>query len=392
MAIGETINSEWAGFEDPHTGAVVRQLTNHRSHSHHLYFTNSGLWEGGKRLLLVSDRNNATNLYSVDLRDGRITQLTDYPPDAKLQLQRVCVNPVRNEAYFTLNRELICLNLTTCEQRPLYRLPEGYDSTIWNCTADGVNVCTALCQDLSHKIKMDLQHGYVGFAEYSAARPDCRIIAVSTNTGDSRILHEEDFWLNHVNTSPTLPDILTFCHEGPWETVSQRIWTLNVSTGEVKPLRKQSPGERIGHEYWFADGKRVGFHGWTEGAHRFGWIRWDESKLQEWDFPYGSTHFHSIDETLIVGDGTRYIPHGPDKAYLLLWRLREDEYDGPRRLGGHRGSFHIQRLHVHPRMFRDCDGQLRVVYTADPQGYGNVYIVEVPDFESLPEVRQNPGD
>jgi hypothetical protein len=27
----------------------------------------------------------------------------------------------------------------------------------------------------------------------------------------------------------------------------------------------------------------------------------------------------------------------------------------------------------------------QVVYTADPQGYGQVFVVDVPDFESLPD-------
>jgi len=54
-------------------------------------------------------------------------------------------------------------------------------------------------------------------------------------------------------------------------------------------------------------------------------------------------------------------------------------------LAVHRGSFHVQILHVHPRMFAGRDGQIRVLYSADPQGYGNVYVADVPEFESLPE-------
>ena len=39
-------------------------------------------------------------------------------------------------------------------------------------------------------------------------------------------------------------------------------------------------------------------------------------------------------------------------------------------------------------MFRDTgEGGIRIVYTADPQGYGNVFIAEVPEFDSLPETQ-----
>jgi len=77
-----------------------------------------------------------------------------------------------------------------------------------------------------------------------------------------------------------------------------------------------------------------------------------------------------------VGDGSSGDP------YLLLWRFGEGRLEGPRRLAWHRSSFHIQQTHVHPRFTEDAKG---VVYTSDHTGYGNVYLVEVPDFEELPE-------
>ncbi|NLD43281.1 MAG: oligogalacturonide lyase, partial [Chloroflexi bacterium] len=47
-----------------------------------------------------------------------------------------------------------------------------------------------------------------------------------------------------------------------------------------------------------------------------------------------------------------------------------------------RGSFHTQRVHVHPT-FNSAGTQ--VAYTADPQGYGQVFLVDIPDFGSLPD-------
>jgi hypothetical protein len=43
----------------------------------------------------------------------------------------------------------------------------------------------------------------------------------------------------------------------------------------------------------------------VKGAqHIFGHIRWDNEEWVEDHFPFHSTHFHSLDEGLIVGDGT----------------------------------------------------------------------------------------
>jgi oligogalacturonide lyase len=47
----------------------------------------------------------------------------------------------------------------------------------------------------------------------------------------------------------------------------------------------------------------------------------------------------------------------------------------------------VQRLQVHPRF--SVDG-LQVVFTADPDGYGNLYLVDVPDFDGLPVVPLKP--
>ena len=59
----------------------------------------------------------------------------------------------------------------------------------------------------------------------------------------------------------------------------------------------------------------------------------------------------------------------------------EPVWEGPRILAYHRGSFHVQIVHVHPPF--SSDGR-QVLYTRDPDGYGQVHLLDVPDFESLP--------
>ena len=101
--------------QDPETGATVRQLTNYKAISHHLYFTNPGWHAGGSRLLFSSDRENRTNLYSVHLQTGEIDQLTDLdmpPPPAETSFLFACVNPTREEAYFWHGRRLLAVNLS----------------------------------------------------------------------------------------------------------------------------------------------------------------------------------------------------------------------------------------------------------------------------------------
>jgi len=378
MPAGDVMPSEARTYTDSQTGASVRQLTDWRAHSHHLYFTNDGLWDAGRRLLIASERNNGRNLYSVDLAGGDMTQLTDFPPGAAPSLLTTFANPARSEAYFVADGRIVALDLNERTQRELFRAPQGFLCGNLSVTADGQTICHVIRQDLSARIRTDLQHGYVGFVETFEARPHCVVLGIPAAGGPPRVLHEDDCWIGHVNTSPTMPDRLTFCHEGPWNRL-QRLWGLDIATGEAEPLRPQKPPEAIGHEYWFADGRRVGYHGWLDEKRPvWGFVSFDGSGRREWPLGCRSMHFHSIDETLFVGDGGKDIP------YLLLWRLREGNVEGPRRLATHRGSFHTQILHVHPRMFRDADGRLRVLYTADHNGYGNVFLVDVPEWDALP--------
>lgn len=378
--VGAEWPPEWSASIDPETGVTVRRLTNYKGHSHHFYFTNPGWHAGGRRVLFGSDRYNRTNLFSLDLEGGRIRQLTDLdmpPPPAETSFLFACVNPTREEAYFWHGRRLLAIDLERCTLREVYVAPEGFLTNILNCTADGRYICTGLYEDLSGHFCVDLLHGYVGFREYWEARPLSRIIRTATDGSGAEVVFEERYWIGHVNTSPTQSHLLTFCHEGPWERVDNRIWGLDLTTGQAWPIRpRRTPRERVGHEYWLADGVHIGYHGRSEdGTAFFGAIRYDNTAQVEAPISGDSSHFHSNSLDLIVGDGNARHP------YILLWRYRDGRFEGPRKLCRHRGSFHVQQLHVHPRFTPDGRS---VLFTADPDGYGNLYLVEVPPFESLP--------
>lgn len=372
---GRVFPPEARTFADPETGVRVRQLTDSLCHSNHLYFTNPGWWDGGRRLLFMSDRGEGRNLYSLELATGAITQLTDQ--EGRESLLNTSVNPAKPECYYWLGPELFALDLATFKARAIYRAPDGYLTGMTNVTSDGTSVCTFVWQ--APDFPTDLGNGYVGFAEVFESRPHCQVLDVPVNGGAARVLHEEKCWIGHVNASPTQAHLLTFCHEGPWNRVDCRIWGLDRSTGKVWKIRPTEPGETVGHEYWLADGKTLGYHGKTnrhQGKEIFGFVSHDNTSCVEGLFPFHSTHFHSNTRDLIVGDGSR------ENAYVYLWQFRDGVFSAPRRLCKHRGSFHVQHLHVHPRFSPDGKS---VLYTADPTGYGNVFLAEVPPFEDLKE-------
>jgi oligogalacturonide lyase len=268
------------------------------------------------------------------------------------------------------------LDLTTFERQPLFTIPPGYNPQAANATADGKYLITGYTQDLTSQFKVDLGNGYIGFEEIFRAHPHCVIVRISLETGETEVVHEENCWVGHLNTSTKLPHIMTFCHEGPWDMVDHRIWGLDLQTGKTWKIRATAPGERVGHEYWMDDGEHIGYHGYIANRTIYGSIRYDNTDQVEAPFEFHSWHFHSFRLNYIVGDGDAQNP------YLLLWRMKDGKFEGPKALVWHRGSFHTQRAHVHPCF--SADGK-QIVYTADPQGYGHVFIVDIPEWDTLPD-------
>lgn len=377
MGKGKVWAPEWSAYDDMETGARVTQLTNYKAHSHHLYFTNNGWYDDGNKLVFGSDRNNRTDLFSIDLRSGEITQLTDKGDN--IDNLTACLNPLRREAYFWQERSIVAIDLDSLNERILYVRPEAFRGHIINVTADGKYVCTSIHERLPAQLKLDRTKSADFLRETFEHKPISRIVRISTDTGEAEILYENRVFLAHVNTSPTQPHLLTFCHEGPWELVENRIWGMDMRSGDVWRIRPRTAAdEKIGHEYWHADGLAIGYHGSRAGEKFFGKIRYDNTEMEEESFPFHNGHVHSNDYELIVGDGRA-------GSTVRLWQRTEAGFSGPRSLCAHRGSCHVQKLHIHPRF--DSTGR-KLLFTSDMSGYGNVYLVDVPDFNALPEAAE----
>ncbi|MDB5083332.1 MAG: Oligogalacturonide lyase, partial [Bacilli bacterium] len=233
--------------------------------------------------------------------------------------------------------------------------------------------------------------GYVGFEETEALRPHSQICLLSLENGESKVIHDEKRWIGHVNASPTQPHLISFCHEGPWEKVDHRIWVMNLETQQAWKIREGAANQFAGHEYWHADGLHIGYHGFTDNLEKkegkfLGFVRYDNTEREEFEFPYQNMHIHSNNSNLIVGDGQQANAYHGERYQdcIFLWKKSAEGMEGPRILCKHRGSFHIQKIHVHPRF--SPDGK-QVLFTSDMSGYGNLHMVDVPPFESLPSIK-----
>ncbi|WP_338368116.1 TolB family protein, partial [Enterococcus faecium] len=186
-------------------------LTDYSGHSHHLYFTENGWYDGGNKILFCSDRENKTNLFSIDLQNGAIRQLTDHMK--RFDSLPACLHPDGTHAFFRRACQIIQLNLDTFAESILYEGPPGFVGGNLNCTADGKYLITALQEDFSQRLHLDLGNGYIGHKELMEARPKAQILKISVENQDVAVVHEDYNFITHINTSPALSNLVTFCHE-----------------------------------------------------------------------------------------------------------------------------------------------------------------------------------
>ena len=386
MGKGQVFQDAPFTYEDHVSGRPIRRLTDYLGHSHHFYFTDPCWFNGNRSMVFCSDRADRTNLFRYDLDSGTITQMTDL--DTRTRIVG-CVSEVNHAVYFWSGNRLLGVDLDSFDEHIITEVDPTVPPHVRKSracpTADGRHICAQLMEDLPRD-RPRIEFAYSRFQEYFEKRPLTRIVRIEIATGRQQVVHEDRRYMGHVNASPTQPHLLTFCHEGPWRLVEQRIWGLNLETGQVWKIRPQEGDNcAIGHEYWFADGLRIGYHGRPRqgsGEHIFGHIRFDNSEHIETHFPFHSTHFHSLDEHMIVGDGTpAQAAHA--QPYIQLFQRRGDAYIGPKVLALHRSTFNDQHAHCHPRFTPDGRS---VLYTSDLTGYSNMYLAEIGALDDLPDL------
>jgi oligogalacturonide lyase len=387
MSKGQQFQDPQLRYIDAYSGRPVVRLTDYLCHSNHLYFTDPCWFNEGRSLVFTSDRNNQENLFRYDLDSGLITQLTDLKGWGKVG---GCYCDANRCHYFWWHNVLYEVQVDTLAERAICEVPPGkYPPSVMagraSTSADGRYIVTLLLPEPEEEAGV-LNFGYRRFLEFFEAKPLTQLVRIEIATGAMEILFEDRCYMRHENTSPTRPELMTFCHEGPWDQVDQRIWGMNILTGEVWKIRDQSvDNTQIGHEYWLADGEFIGYHGHLRsgrGAQIFGRVKWDNSERYEAHFPFHSTHFHSLNETVVVGDGTAAFSYQA-QPFIQLFKWDGERYVGPKLLAYHRSTFNDQHAHPHPRF--TPDGRA-VLYTSDLTGYSNLYLVEVGDFDDLPDL------
>jgi oligogalacturonide lyase len=153
------------------------------------------------------------------------------------------------------------------------------------------------------------------------------LFVIDIKSGEVKKFNHSTQWLNHLQFSPTDPQQLLFCHEGPWHQVD-RTWTIRADGTGLQQIHHRTMAMEIeGHEWFSADGQTVwydlqtprGEDFWVAGYNlKSGERTWYHLQRDEW-----SVHFNtSPDGKLFAGDGgdPGQVAKAPNGQWIYLFR------------------------------------------------------------------------
>lgn len=300
---------EWI---DKDTGHRVVRLSDEPG-SQSLYFHQNAYTPDGAKLVVTTP----TGLSTIDLKTHAIRKVLDG------RVNLIMTGRKTGRAYYVRTGIVYTIDLETRVSREIAKVPAhgsiatvNADETLLAGTiTEGAVPAAAQTQPADAAAGNEPRTGrdsYPGkgtmMERRLAARLPMQMFTVSVKTGEVKTIHRSTDWLNHLQFSPTDPNLLLFCHEGPWHKVD-RTWTVRADgTGLTQIHHRTMNMEIEGHEFFSADGRQIWYDLQTPRSEVF-WLAgyelatgrrtWYHLDRSEW-----SVHFNqSPDGTLFAGDG-----------------------------------------------------------------------------------------
>jgi len=213
--------------------------------------------------------------------------------------------------------------------------------------------------------------------------PRCMaFVFTNLKTGESRTNGYQYAWLNHLQFSPTDPNLLLYCHEGTWHEVD-RIWTIRADGSGQRLMHQRTMDMEIaGHEFWSYDGRTIWFDLQTPRSREFWLAGVNVATGRQTRFQIErdgwSVHYHvSRDGKLFAGDGgdPGQVAFARDGMWINLFRAQPDGTVTRERLvnmsrQNYYGSNGEPNVSITP------DGKW-VVFRSNMHGPTHVYAVEI---------------
>jgi oligogalacturonide lyase len=331
---------EWVDAVTGHR--IVRLSTEPNTRS--LYFHQNSITPDG-RLLITSSPRGITTIDLVTRKNQIIVSGAFEPLFVGRKTGRVYFTKVRESASDQAPKEILTVPAIGGRPKVVAKIAKG--------SIQSVNADETLLLGVSAERDFALETGPrdprfeatytttgpdgqpLTFAESKEVRLNARaeaaipmeMFTVDLTTGEQRVIHRSTAWLNHLQFSPTDPQLIMFCHEGPWHRVD-RIWSLRLGDEQPQLVHHRTMNMEIaGHEFFDVNGRVIWYDLQTPRGEVFWLARANPDGTQrQWfhvERDHWSVHFNMAPNgKFFAGDGgdEEMVAHATNGKWLYLFK------------------------------------------------------------------------
>lgn len=383
---GKQMPDEWI---DSATGHKMIRLTRQKNTSNLSFYFHNSPFIGNRMVYYSSERNDLTGvskqetssvnsrnkqLHLLDLGTLKSEQLTFHANPMNGEM----VHAASGTIFYQIKDSVFEVNASTKKTRLVFVFPNGYLGSVTSVNANGTMLSGVKSDPKEREIFRNNPAKSSYFNLIYEAKFPRTLFTINVKDGRVKEHHTDSAWLNHVQFSTTDPDLMMFCHEGPWHKVD-RIWTIRLSTGKITLIHKRTMAMEIaGHEWFAPDGKTIWFDLQQPRSTTFfvagadvetGKERKYALQRDEW-----SIHFNiSKDQQLFCGDGgdPGQVARAKDGQWIYLFEPVGETFKSTRLVDMSKHNYRLE-----PNVHFSPDNKW-VIFRANFEGVENIYAVEI---------------
>jgi oligogalacturonide lyase len=345
---------------DARSGRRIRQVTSHPSIHHHPFFFVPAYDRAMEKLIFVSHRTGAPQIFFEDRRSGDLVQATDRPDLAEWSLSPA---PDGRHVYFTAGTSAWRVDLDTFAEEELadFGAVEMREKGMVGA-AMGTTALSASGRYWAVPVK---------------ARACTRFVLIDTVTKSTTVFLERDT-IGHPQFCPDDDDLILYA--GP---LTDRVWATDRSGRQNRRLyAREDEMQWVTHEVWVPGRRAVAFVDWPRGTRLIdvdsGAVAWI-TRFPAWHAAPDAAGERFVCDTTFPDRGLHIYPidgRPEDSATPLCRSEASNEgahWGGP--FPYNDGPVAVEaRQHTHPHPRFAPDGS-RVLFTSDRSGHAQLYEV-----------------
>ena len=216
VAAQDELPKEWI---DSDTGHRVIRLSREPGTAS-LYFHQNAYSANGKKLVVTNSHGIAT----INLATREIEQVVEG------RVNILVTGHKTGQIYYTKDGAIFATDLDTKATHEVAKMPtqSGRGGAVAVNADETLLVGVAADPDGKTVPRTPPPNGMGGSLERNwAAGTPKMLYTIDIKTGKFKKIYSENDWTNHLQMSPTDPNLIMFCHEGPWH-YNDRVWTIRT--------------------------------------------------------------------------------------------------------------------------------------------------------------------